>query len=274
MAWGFMLGFCQCAVQRLFARFCYRVLALLMLVVTPLSYGKSCNIELRYGILITPEHIRIIHGNTTKVQINNDKQLFINGQWLRLEAHEQILLRKFSTGLRKEVPQIVGIAMEGAEIGLAALDRIMKGIDDSGDGNVFEQEIDDFRSRFKQKFNHVDGKYYIAPQSLAKLDDFFEDELGKEIKTVVTSSVGAVLVALGDAFSSSDTVVERNVVDVGEQLERLEQKIERQLEAKSSVLEQKAEQFCRRLIELDRTESELHVMLPQLRRYNVVLLQK
>lgn len=269
-----MRGFGHYNVQR-FVVFCgYVVLAIFMMVFAPSSYAKSCDIDLRYGILITPEHIRIIHGHTTKVQINGDKQLFINGQWIRLEAHEQILLRKFSAGLRNEVPQIVGIAMEGAEIGLAALDGIMQGIDDSADGNFFEQEFEEFRSRFKQKFNHVDDKYYIAPQSLNNLDDFFEDELGKEIKTVVSSSVGAVLVALTDAINSNDGGFERNVVDVSEQLKQVERKIERQLEAKSSVLEQKAEQFCNRLVELDRTESELHVMLPQLRRYNVVLLNK
>ena len=269
-----ILKYLQSGFARIHTNSLHKVMTLMMLLLAPYSYGQSCDIDLRYGILITPEHIRIIHGTTTKVQINNDQQLFINGQWLRLEPHEEILLRKFSTGLRKEVPQIVGIAMEGAEIGLSALDKIMKGIDDSADGNFFDQEIKDFRSRFKQKFNHIDDKYYIAPQNLNRLDDFFEDELGEEIKTVVTSSVGAVLMAIGGAFNSDEGGVERNMEDVGKQLERLEQKIERQLEAKSSVLEKKAEQFCRRLVELDRTERELHVMLPQLRRYNVVLLNE
>ena len=251
---------------------------LILNVIAPQAVAKSCDIQLRYGILITPEHIRIIHGNTTKVQINNDKQLFINGQWIRLEAHEEILLSKFSTGLRTEVPQIVGIAMEGAEIGLAALDKIMRGIaqstDNSAESDIFEQEFEDFRSRFKQKFNHIDDKFYIAPQSLDKLDDFFEDELGQEIKNVVTGSLGAVLVALGEAINSNDGGIERNVVDVSEQLERLEHKIERQLQAKSLILEKKAKQFCDRLTELNRTESELHVMLPQLRRYDVVILNQ
>jgi len=249
------------------------MIAASLLLLSSTSQAKSCDIQLHYGILITPEHIRIIHGNTTKVQINADRQLFINGQWVRLEPHEEILLRKFSQGLRTEVPQIVGIAMEGAEIGLAALDNIIRSITEDGESDLFKQEFDDFRSRFKQKFNHIDDKFYIAPQSLDKLDDFFEDELGQEIKTMVSGSVGAVLVALADAINSNDGGIERNVVDVSDQLERLESKIEAQLKAKSAVLERKAKQFCQRLIELNKTESELHVMLPQLRRYDVVKLK-
>lgn len=242
----------------------------LSLFVASFAQAKSCDIRLRYGILITSEHIRILHGSTTKVQINNDQQLFINGQWLRLEPHEEVLLRKFSRGLRTEVPQIVDIAMEGAEIGLAALDKVMRGISKQGQSDIFEQEFEDFRSRFKQKFNHINDMYYIAPQNLNKLDHFFEDELGQEIKAMVTDSLGAVLMAFAEAINSNDDSIERNVVDVSEQLEQLERKIEAQLKTKSLVLEKKAEKFCKRLTELNRTESELHVMLPQLRRYNVV----
>jgi hypothetical protein len=246
---------------------------LLMTLLPATANAASCDIQLQYGILITPEHIRIIDGYLTKIQINNDEQLFINGDWIRLEVHEEELLKSFSKGLRNEVPQIVGIAMEGAEIGLQALDKIMNGIVDSGDGDLFQEEFEDFRARFKQRFNQFDNKFYIAPQSLDKLDDFFEDELGQEIKKVVTGSLGAVLIALGEAINSNDGGVESNVVDVSEQLERLEEKIEKQLSAKSLVLEKKAKQFCDRLTELNKTESELHVMLPLLRDYDVVKLK-
>lgn len=251
--------------------------SLLSLGVITLSFGanaKSCDIQLQYGILITPEHIRILNRNTTTIQINNDEQLFINGDWIQLESHEIALLRSFSRGLRTEVPQIVGIAMEGADIGLMALDKIMSGIADTGDGELFQEEFADFRSRFKQKFNHIDNKFYIAPQSLDQLADFFEDELGQEIKKVVTGSLGAVLVALGEAINSNESGNERNIVDVSKQLERLEAGIEKQLSAKSEVLEKKATQFCQRLKELNRTESELHVMLPQLKPYDLVVLKK
>lgn len=237
------------------------------------AQAESCDIELRYGILITPEHIRILDRNFTKLQINHDKQLFINGDWIRLEVHEVALLKSFSKGLRSEVPQIVGIAMEGAEIGLMALDKIMNGIAasaDSADGDMFKEEFDDFRARFKQKFNQFDDKFYIAPQSLDKLDDFFEDELGQEIKKVVTGSLGAVLIALSEAIRSNESGLERDAIDVTEQLARLESKIEQQLSVKSLVLEKKAKQFCDRLSELNKTESELHVMLPELRGYDVV----
>lgn len=261
--------FAQVIIRRL------GVLLSVSLLVLPLtSQAKSCDIQLQYGILITPEHIRILNRNTTTVQINNDEQLFINGEWIQLESHEVALLRSFSEGLRTEVPQIVGIAMEGADIGLMALDKIMSGIADTGDEDLFQEEFQDFRSRFKQKFNHIDNKFYIAPQSLDKLADFFEDELGQEIKKVVTGSLGAVLVALGEAINTNESGNERNIVDVSKQLKRLEARIEKQLSAKSEILEKKAHQFCNRLKEINRTERELHVMLPELRQYDLVKLKE
>ncbi len=252
-------------------------LLLCLLVLTAVMPGmlraETCEIELKYGILITPEHIRILERHFTQIQINHDEQLFINGEWIQLEVHEIELLKSFSKGLRNEVPQIVGIAMEGAEIGLTALDKIMNGIADNADGDLFKEEFDSFRARFKQKFNQFDDKFYIAPQSLDKLDDFFEDELGQEVKKVVTGSLSAVLIALSEAINSNDSGLERDVMDVSEQLERLESKIEQQLSVKSLVLQRKAKQFCDRLTELNKTESELQVMVPELRNYDVVKLK-
>ena len=234
--------------------------------------SAGCDIRLRYGVLITAEHIRFIEGHITKVQINNDQQLFINGQWIQLQPHEQVLLQKFSRGLRQEVPQIVAIAMEGAEIGLNALDQLIAGIAQGNQNGWLEQEFAAMRARFKQKFNHIDDKFYIAPQSLDKLSSFFQQELGQEIKTVVTRSLGAVMTALADAINSNRGEFEQNVVDVSEQLTMLEQQIDQQLQAKSHVLQQKAQQFCYRLTELDRTERELLAMLPRLRKYELVKL--
>ncbi|MFT5163741.1 MAG: hypothetical protein ACI9FJ_002338 [Alteromonadaceae bacterium] len=243
------------------------------LLFSPLARAESCNIELQYGILITPEHIRILDRHFTKIQINYDEQLFINGEWIQLEVHEVELLKSFSKGLRSEVPQIVGIAMEGAEIGLTALDKIMNGIANNADGDLFQEEFESFRARFKQKFNQLDDKFYIAPQSLNKLDDFFEDELGQEVKKVVTGSLGAVLITLSEAINSNESGLEREASDVSKQLTRLENKIEQQLSVKSLVLQRKAKQFCDRLTELNKTESELHVMVPKLRAYDVVKLR-
>ena len=253
-------------------RTCLRQIGVASLLAAPaFAFAGSCDIELRYGILINDEHIRILDRRLTKIQINNDEQLFVNGHWYRLEPHEVELLRSFSRGLRAEVPPIVDIAMEGSEIGLEALDTIIKGITDSGDGELFEEEFNDFRARFKQKFDTVDGYYYIAPQTLVKLDNFFEDELGQEIKNVVSGSLGAVLVALHEAIkANTQGQDEQNVVDVSKQLRKLELDIERQLAAKSDLLEQKASRFCQRLMELNKTESELQVMLPALKRFDVI----
>lgn len=260
-------------LKRLHRR-CPPVFRLLFVLLLPgLSRADSCDIELQYGILITPEHIRISDRHFTRVQINHDEQLFIDGDWISLERHEEALLKSFSQGLRTEVPQIVGIAMEGAEIGLLALDRIVSGIADSGDDELFRDELEGFRSRFRQKFNHFDDKFYIAPQSLDKLNEFFKDELGQQVKEVLTGSLGAVLIALNEAinFGAGSQAHER--VDVSEQLARLEAKIEQQLSAKSLILERKALQFCERLTELNQTESELQLMVPKLRAYDVVKLK-
>ncbi|MGB1030949.1 MAG: DUF2884 family protein, partial [Pseudoalteromonas marina] len=49
---------------------------------------KQCDVELSHGLIITDDVIRIVDKGQTRVQINNDNQLFIRGYWVDLSPDE------------------------------------------------------------------------------------------------------------------------------------------------------------------------------------------
>ncbi len=235
---------------------------------TSVSAGE-CHIELEHGLIITPEHIRVMDKNRTVLQINNDEQLFIQGYWKQLSEPEQLLLRQFSEGLRREVPEIVDIAMDGVSLGIDAINQIIDGVS-GGSAPLIKRQFEEIKFRFKERFNHTDDIFYIAPQSLDEIDDFFEDELSEKIKAVVSESLGAILIALSEALSSAETNYEINHDDFGERMEKLSKQIDIKLSEKSTVLEAKAQLFCEHLKELDEIETALQKSVPELHRFDIV----
>ncbi|MBU2223846.1 MAG: YggN family protein, partial [Gammaproteobacteria bacterium] len=89
----------------------------------------------RHGILISPEQIRVLTADRTQFQINHDRQLFIQGQWITLSEVDTEVLTQYSQGMRKFVPQVVGIAVDSVELGLSAIESMLIGV-----GNPAQQE--------------------------------------------------------------------------------------------------------------------------------------
>ena len=103
----------------------------LLLILLCLSFSgiaSECKMAFRHGILISPDQIRIQTADRTQYQINNDQQLFIQGELQSLSADDVLMLQKYSYGLRKFVPQVVGIAVDSMELGLQAIESMLVGV--------------------------------------------------------------------------------------------------------------------------------------------------
>lgn len=242
------------------------------MLIAGVAQASECDIELNHGLLINSDHIRVMDKHRTKLQINNDEQLFILGEWVKLNPEDTEILRQYSLGLRREVPQIVNIAMEGVEIGLHAIDQVVTGLSGGRSDTSINKHFEEIKFSLKKKFNRTDEHFYIAPQSLNELSDFFEDELGNELKTIVKGSMGSIMVAVGEAMRSEENSLESTISDMSERMELVSEGIESSLESKTKSLEQKAEQFCHRLIELNKYETKLQQHVPQLLDFDVVSL--
>ena len=81
------------------------------------AMASECKMAFRHGILIAPDQIRIQTNYRTQYQINDDQQLFIQGELQKLSPDDIQLLQKYSHSLRKFVPQVVGIAVDSMELG-------------------------------------------------------------------------------------------------------------------------------------------------------------
>jgi hypothetical protein len=235
-----------------------------------LSKPGECPIQLKMGLLISPDHIRVLEKGRTQFQINNDEQLFIRGDQISLTAEQKSLVKEFSLGLRKELPEIVSIAMDSMELGFSALNKIIKGFAGTDAAQGIEEHISVLQGRLLGRFARSGDNFYLAPQGLNGLTDFFEEELSNQVKSVVTNSLHIMLGAMDEAFKQSESDIEGKRVDLGERVDMISSEVERSLKFNADRLEEKAAAFCQRFETLDAIEARLQKQLPRLRDYDIL----
>ena len=254
-------------------KYCSLVMALLPFYGQ--AYAQECSINLNFGVIIDPKHIRMIEQGQTKVQINNSKQLFIRGREVSLSHDQQQLLSTFSLGIRQQVPEIVSIAIEGVDIGLKAVNEVVAGL--TGENSAAQQKVqakfDELKWRIRARFNQSANNYYIAPQDLNDFDEMFKGEFEQEIEEMISTSIGTILEAVGQSMLTNENNEyggETRIATFDKRLTTFSKGLELEVTDRAKALDIKATLFCQRLSQLDQVEAQLHQAIPALKKYNLI----
>jgi len=235
--------------------------------------AAHCDVNFNYGVIIDPSHLRIIDHGQTIVQINNDQQLFIKGKEVSLNQKQQQILTLYAQGIRTQVPEIVAIAIEGIDLGLKAVNKIIGGL--TGENSAAHQKIQekfaDLQSRLRLRFNQSAQNFYIAPQDFDDFDEIIAGDLEQEIQEIVSESIGTILNAVGDAMATSDDDdIEQRVETMAERIENIGDNIEIEIDKPADKLGIKTIQFCQNLILLNDKETSMQQLIPQLAQYDLI----
>ncbi len=235
--------------------------------------AQQCDINFNYGVIIDPAHLRIVHQGQTYVQINGAHQLFVKGREIELNKEQQEQLSEYASGIRAQVPAIVSIAIEGVELGLKAVNKVISSLtgENSASHQQFQEKFDEMKWRLRTRFNHSDESYYIAPQDFDDFDEIFAGEFESEIESIVTDSVGTILVAVGEAMThKEEQSTEQRVETFDQRIETMGNDIKLDISTQANALELKAAQICASLVKLYEIENKLQLEIPALAEFNLI----
>ena len=236
--------------------------------------AQQCDINFNYGVIIDPDHLRIVSQGQTYVQINDQHQLFVYGREIPLNKAQKSQLSGYTSGIRSQVPAIVSIAIEGVELGLKAVNKVISSLtgENSATHQQFQEKFDEMKSRLRTRFNHSDESYYIAPQDFDDFDEIFAGEFKKEIETIVTNSVGNILVAVGEAITHKEKQsTEQRVETFDQRIETMGNDIKIDISNQANTLENKAAIICASLLKLNQIENKLQLEIPALAEFNLIV---
>lgn len=252
------------------ARFSHLLTILLLLVYATSAWAGECPIQLKMGLLIAPDHIRVLNLDRTQVQINHDRQLFVRGEEVLLTNEQQKLVHEFSTGLRKELPEIVTIAMDSIDLGFNSIDQVIQGVSGTDTAKGVKAHFGELKGALLKRFARSGDNFYIAPQAMNELEGFFEDELSNQVREVVTGSLKVMLSAMGDAYNRSSSAIEGQPIDMQERVDVISREVEKSLEYNASRLAEQSRAFCKAFEALEDTETRLQKHIPSLNKYDIL----
>ena len=248
----------------------FPVLCSLFLFSSLSAQAVECPIQLKMGLLIAPDHIRVMSMGRTDVQINNNKQLFIRGDEVRLNKEQEQLLQELSLGLRKDLPEVVSITMDTVQLGFGALDSAIEGFAGSDAAKGINAHFEELKGSLLKRFARSGDNFYIAPQRLDELDNFFATELSEEVKALVTGSMKVMVAGMGEAYNRNESAVEGRRIDFSIRADLISEEIEKSLKLNANRLDKKSVELCRRFAILQDVESLLQKQLPELTNYDIL----
>jgi DUF2884 family protein len=251
----------------------FSMVALFAAITSSSAMAEQCNVNFNYGVVIDPSHVRILNHGQTYVQFNGEHQVFVHGREIALTDENIETVSLFVSGIREQVPQIVSIAIEGVEIGLKAVNKVIGGLtgENSASHRRITEKFDEMQMRLHKRFNHSDESYYIAPQDFDEFDEIFAGEFEHEIEEIVSESIGTILMAVGEAMANRDEEdIEQRVDTFDERIESMGNELTLEIGNKASKLETKAEKFCKKLSALDKIETEMQLTIPALANFNLI----
>jgi hypothetical protein len=239
--------------------------------------AQHCFANVNYGIVIDPKNIRMLDHGMTYVQINNNQQLFIKGREVKLSPEQLDLINKYSLGIRQQIPEIVSIAIEGVDIGLKAVNKVIGGLtgENSATHQKIQEKFEEIKWRIRARFNHSDQNYYLAPQDLDNFGELFTGEFEQEIEEIISESIDTILMAVGEAILKSNETENTNssearLTTFDQRIENISQDLKVEIGSSITTLESKAEEFCLNLVALNKIESQMQEIIPELKNFNLI----
>ena len=212
----------------------------------PASADFSCNYDLHRGVVVGNNTIRILDEARTQYQINQAKQLFVEGRLIQLNAKQQNLIFRYSNVLTAITPEITLLAKDGLSLITDNITRIYSGLvgGDIEGMSQLQSAMKNVKTSVREKYG-FNGEYYFINPGQLEMNEGIDASFREQI-TSGFSNVSAILTAIGTFNVSAD----------GSEDE--------------FMLKKRAKSTCTKLEELNNIETKLQSEIPALKKLNVI----
>jgi hypothetical protein len=232
----------------------------------------SCDIELDAGVKVNTESITFFNenNNNTLYQIDNDRTLIVDDEIISLSNEQQALVIEYSKSIKAMVPKARNIAIEGVQLAQEGVNIAFNEL--LGEGNSvgadLSHELTNIQHEVADTFTLEHG-VTLGENGIQNNEYFgegFEDRMEEAVEKAVMSSIGSIMIAVGQEmmFSGGDPeAFETKMESFGEN-------IEKKIEAGTKQIEQKADQLCIAAVQIDHLEDKLKSTIPSLSNVDVI----
>lgn len=209
--------------------------------------ANDCKVHSDYDLTVNERSLILTRqSGQPQALVMRQGRLFVDDQWVSLSAADRDRIAAYERGTRQALPLAQALGREAADIAFSVLGEVAAGF--SSDPAQSRARMDRARRQLDARLarsvtaTHFDG---------GELGDSIGDAIGEVVPELIGNIVGGAIRA---AFKGDVSKLQG--------LQNLEPWIEARVEPRAAALEQRVDQLCARMVELDRLESALEYRLP------------
>lgn len=230
--------------------------------------AKQCSVDIKNEVHLDGQQVEIIHKDASKVLIDLDNNVFINGEKLELTQAQKEAIESYRERMNKYVPKALDIARDGLELAQSALDELAASFSDSEAFNSVKEALEAFFNGIEQRYQK-DDQFVLQEAALSDAWATWKDDFAVARETFNSEFFSSAFSALAEEMNAEGGL---NLTELKDKLIGLQARLETALKVDSIEIEKDAKQYCDDLEAVAEEEKMLHEKIPELKDYEVFLI--
>ncbi|AWF83024.1 hypothetical protein BTJ40_20590 [Microbulbifer sp. A4B17] len=224
---------------------------------------SDCNVSTDYAIEVGPDFFTVDGENGKLMTFQLPSQLSVDGEPLPLNSEQEQLLQEYRQQLHIAGRDTLVLTLEAIDIAMDGLSIAINALAGPDHPDILElQQLSaDLIQRTEDRLNREGEIYQLGGEEIGDyIEKTISEEFEPRIERLAMESAGTIAWhALKAAFTGGQSIEEQAT----EEAERL-------IEQRAENIEQSAYRLCTQLKTIDRLETDLHQLVPELSHYDIV----
>ncbi|MGF1774512.1 YggN family protein [Vibrio wakamikoensis] len=227
------------------------------------AFGQ-CAVDIKNEVHLDGEQVEIVKASS-KVLIDEDNNLFIDGKAIELSQLQQDALESYRENMNKYVPQAKELAANGLELTNELIDDVAESFDNSEAFQSVKQAVGEFFADVQSRYED-NGDFVLKSEAFSSFMDNWEQDLAKAKEVFNKEFFSSAFTALQQKMSEEGGL---NLTELSKQMDELKAKMSDTMKEQSESLKQQAEDYCDSLNDVAEQEQQLQKTIPELKDYQV-----
>ncbi|GHA52099.1 YggN family protein [Photobacterium aphoticum] len=237
-------------------------LALLLFPFSLSVQAQSCPVNVPNDIHINPEHIAVYQQGQPKMLIDENNQLFINGEKMDLDVAQQKAIEAYREHVQAYLPKMAELADDGVSIANEVVNELSTTL---GDKEAFAKThalINQYSAQAKAKF-YPEGEFVLPADIFSTVESDWRQEFETAMKHVSAESMAAIFAALSAEMKDG----ELNFTEFQKKMTDLKDRMQSTITEHSKDVAEQANDMCDSVKGLAEEEQQLQTIIPELKNY-------
>lgn len=243
---------------------------LMMILLAGLSstavFASQCGLQLQQDLTVSPSQISLQQGPQQLWRMDTQGRLWQQSQPVAVSQPQQQLLHRYQQQLRSQVTASAALMDDSLQLARTVLDQNLQ--QSTGQGLNRYPQVQTVVHQLEQQLNQIverkDSSIHVYGSQLAAVDHNLAQDAEQKIQQAMLKISSQMMLTLGQQALQGNGTAAEKMQRFSNGVGQFSNKVKADLKAGSAPLQQRGQQICQQLQQLDQLESQIQQQIPAL----------